>query len=124
MSESVKNIELKHKIWIETNDGTSILGEGKYVLLKAIEEEGSFVAAIHKLNLSYRKTWNKMKEIEDKLGFPLLETTRGGKTGGSSRLTDKARILIDAFDKYHGKIDIVVQKAFSEFYLDLERSGF
>jgi molybdate transport system regulatory protein len=122
MENRLRYFELKHKIWLESNDGTSILGDGKYLLLKAIEREGSFVAAIKKLELSYRKTWNKMKDIEQKLGFPLLETTRGGKTGGSSVLTAKAKTLITAFDNFHNKVDEIIKNAFNEFNVELINS--
>ena len=49
--KKMKNIELKYKIWLETKDGVSILGDGKYLLLKTIEQEGSLMAAIEKLSL-------------------------------------------------------------------------
>jgi molybdate transport system regulatory protein len=122
MEKGLNNFKLKHKIWLESVDGTSILGDGKYILLKTIEEEGSFVAAIKKLKLSYRKTWNKMKEIEQKLGFPLLETKRGGNKGGSSILTSKAKTLINAFDNFHKKVDEIIKNAFIEFNNEIRQS--
>ena len=117
--DNFKNINLKHKIWLESKNGESIFGDGKYQLLKAIEQEGSFVGAIEKLGLSYRKTWNKLKDIEKKLGFSLLETTRGGATGGSSVLTSEAKKMITAFDNFHNNIDAIINLAFKEFYNEL-----
>jgi len=116
----MKNIELKYKIWLE-KDGMSILGDGKYLLLKTIEQEGSLIAAIEKLELSYRKTWNRLKDIEKKLGFPLIETTRGGALGGGSVLTPEAKKMINAFDNFHKKIDNKINMAFKEFYNELNK---
>lgn len=46
-------LHFKHKFWIEDQDGVSILGDGKYKLLKTIQETGSFKHAVEKLDLSY-----------------------------------------------------------------------
>ena len=78
MSSKYENIRLNYKIWLETKDELGILGDGKWLLLKAISETGSLKLAMEKLNLSYRKTWNNLQQIEERLGFPILDTQRGG----------------------------------------------
>jgi molybdate transport system regulatory protein len=106
---------LKHKIWIETTDGKSILGDGKWQLLKAIEAEGSLMGAVKKLGLSYRKTWDNLKRIEQDLGVSLLEKSSGGVHGGSSVMTVEGKKLVRAFDNYHSKMDVIINTAFQEF---------
>ncbi len=39
MESKYSNINLNYKIWLETQDQLGILGDGKWVLLKAIEEK-------------------------------------------------------------------------------------
>ena len=101
----MSQLHFKYKFWIEDQDGVSILGDGKYRLLKAIEETGSLKYAVAKLNLSYRKTWDKLRNIERKLGYPILETQQGGPSGGTTTLTENARKLMEAFEKLHRECD-------------------
>lgn len=115
------NVNLNYKIWLEDSAGEGVLGDGKWILLKAIESEGSLTAATEKLNLSYRKTWNNLKKIEKKLGFPILDKTRGGKDGGGSTLTSEGKKLVKSFDKFHAEFDCVIQKAFEKFKKDLAK---
>jgi molybdate transport system regulatory protein len=70
--------------------------------------------------LTYRKTWNNIKKIEQMLGFPLLETSRGGSDGGASVLTAKGQQIVDAFDKFHASFDQKAQEAFAGFMKDLD----
>lgn len=104
-----------YKIWLETEDGSGVLGDGKWVLLKTIAETGSLTAAVEKLGISYRKTWNNLKKIEKMLGFPLLETSRGGINKGMSSLTPKAVKIVNAFDEFHKTVDGQINKALADF---------
>ena len=69
------------KIWISTEAGESVFGGGKYRLLKAIEEEGSLVAAAVRMGISYRKAWGDLKKAEEHLGKKLIVKERGGSGG-------------------------------------------
>ena len=118
-NEKFNGIRARYKIWLENSDEISILGDGKYRLLKSIEQEGSLMAAIEKLGLDYRRTWGNLKKIEKLLGFPLLQKTRGGKDGGNTILTEDGKKLLLAFDEFHSKMDKILQEAFSDFYRKL-----
>ncbi|HHV03007.1 MAG: LysR family transcriptional regulator [Bacteroidales bacterium] len=95
----------KYKFWIEDQDGVSIFGDGKYKLLKTIEETGSFKHAVARLNLSYRKTWDKVRTIEERLGYPILETQQGGLSGGTTTLTPAGKQLMEIFERLHALCD-------------------
>ena len=107
----MSNLRFKYKIWLETEDGVNVFGDGKYELLKAIDEYGSLKLAIEKMGLSYRKTWDNLKKIESVLGYPLIDTTRGGKEGGASELTDAAHELLSSFENIHKQVEPVFRKA-------------
>lgn len=117
MTEQIKieEIILQHKMWLETEDGEGILGDGKWQILRAVEEEGSLTAACQKLGLTYRRTWGDLKKIEQQLGFPLLNKSRGGREGGMSELSIQGKALVEAFDKFHKQVDDKIQFAFDEF---------
>jgi molybdate transport system regulatory protein len=121
MAEKIdlNEIRLQHKMWLETADGEGILGDGKWQILRAVDQEGSLTAACQKLGLTYRRTWGDLKKIEEQLGFPLLNKSRGGKEGGMSELSLQGQALVAAFDKFHKKVDDTVNEAFEEFRKNL-----
>lgn len=101
-------------------DGQGLMGDGKWKILKAIEEHGSLKAATKALGITYRRTWGDLKSIEQKLGFEILEKTRGGKEGGATQLTTQGKLLVSAFDAFHAKVDAVMDEAFREFRQNLK----
>jgi len=113
--------QLNYKVWLADQEGHGILGDGKWEILKAIEETGSLTAACKKLNLTYRRTWGNLKKIEQMLGFPLLEKHRGGSDGGASQLSTQGKKLVNAFDAFHQSVDSTIQQAFVTLKEDLQK---
>jgi len=99
---------------------TGILGDGKWQMLKLIEEKGSMKAACDVLGYTYRRTWGNLKKIEQFFGFPLLEKQRGGSDGGHTVLTEEGRRLVRAFDTFHSNVDKHIQQGFEQFIRDLK----
>ncbi|MCF8369093.1 MAG: LysR family transcriptional regulator [Bacteroidales bacterium] len=118
-SSALDQIQFNHKIWLSSKNGKGIMGDGKWKILKAIEEHGSLKAATEALGITYRRTWGDLKEIENDLGFPLLDKSRGGKDGGQTQLTPQGKKLVEAFNAFHQKVDKVVEEAFEKFREDL-----
>jgi|WetSurMetagenome_2_1015567.scaffolds.fasta_scaffold829666_1 molybdate transport system regulatory protein len=118
--EKFSNVNPEYKVWFSTLEGKGILGDGKWKILKKIEECGSLVQACEELNITYRRTWNDLKKIEQQLGFKLLETTRGGAEGGSTHLTEEGIHLIKAFDHFHQRMDKIMKHEFEKFLVELK----
>lgn len=118
--EIFEKLKLNYKIWFSDNQDNGIMGDGKWKILKAIDETGSLKRACEKLDLTYRHTWNDLKEIEKSLGFPLLESTRGGADGGSMKLTPAGKKLILAFDHFHKSVDKLMQNHFNTMLEELK----
>ncbi|MDP4291844.1 MAG: LysR family transcriptional regulator [Bacteroidota bacterium] len=112
-------IKPEYKIWLSTETGEGIMGDGKWQILKAIEKTGSLMAATEALGLTYRRTWGDLKKIEEQLGFQLLDKSRGGKDGGTSTLTPEGKRLVEAFDHLHARVDGVIQLAFEDFIREI-----
>jgi molybdate transport system regulatory protein len=121
MSLKMDHLRLNYKIWLETTGHVGILGDKKCELLRAIDETGSLNDAMKKLGLTYRKTWDNLKRIEQELGFPLIIPTRGGAEGGNTVLTLEARIIIAAFEKFHSQYDTIINQGFETILRELKQ---
>ncbi|MFT3664087.1 winged helix-turn-helix domain-containing protein [Piscinibacter sp.] len=77
------------------NDGDVIaIGPGKIALLEAIERCGSITAAAKSLDMSYRRAWMLIDEMNHALKTPAVDSAKGGSAGGGSALTASGRELI------------------------------
>jgi molybdate transport repressor ModE-like protein len=115
-------IKIKYKIWLETDDKDGVLGDGKWCLLKAIDETGCLNDALKKLGLSYRKTWDNLVKIEEMLGFKILEKQRGGASGGQTVLTENGKAIVKAFDEFHEKYDKIISEGLDEMMLKIQNN--
>ncbi len=113
--KKLENINFNYKIWLSTKEGQGIMGDGKWQILKAIKEYGSLMAATEALGITYRRTWGDLKKIEEQLGFPLLERSRGGQERGGTKLSPEGEKMVSAFEELHKKTDAFMEKAFDEF---------
>lgn len=93
----LKGIRANFKFWLETEDGY-VFGEGPFELLLKIRELGTLSAAAQALDMSYRHAWGVIKDVERKLGTPILRTHKGGtKGGGGAELTEEGHSLVNEY---------------------------
>jgi molybdate transport system regulatory protein len=107
------------KLWVE-KDGRIVLSDYRVQLLRHIDETGSLAEAAERMQLSYRRAWGKVREIEQNLGVKLVESAAGGAGGGGSRLTEEGRKLVGLYDRFRTSID---QDLTREFARAFEREG-
>ena len=69
-------------------------GPGKAALLQAIERTGSISAAARELQMSYRRAWLLVEDMNRCFKRPLVETATGGVRGGGARVTDNGRAVL------------------------------
>ncbi|HXK33607.1 MAG TPA: LysR family transcriptional regulator, partial [Dehalococcoidia bacterium] len=105
-------VEPRAKLWVE-RDGKIVLSAYRVRLLRLVEETGSLSEAAQRMGLSYRRAWGKVKEIEQNLGVPLLESSAGGAGGGGSRLSAEGRRLVEAYEAYERAAHAAMR---AEFY--------
>jgi molybdate transport system regulatory protein len=70
------------------------IGPGKISLLEAIEETGSITAAAKHLDMSYRRAWLLLDELNRCLRKPAVDSAKGGTHGGGSEVTATGRQII------------------------------
>jgi molybdate transport system regulatory protein len=105
------------KVWIETEDGHVALSEWRVMLLQAVGEHGSLVAAARALGVPHRTAWQRIQEMEGCLGVRLLETTSGGVGGGRSALSPAALELIERYQSLRSGLDELVHQRFASMFL-------
>jgi molybdate transport system regulatory protein len=75
---------------------TSAMGPGKAAVLEAITATGSISAAGRALQMSYKRCWALVDEMNRCWKTPLVSATRGGPAQGAC-LTEEGRLVLDAF---------------------------
>jgi len=92
------------KFWIEL-EGKRVIGKGGAAILEQIKKEGSISKAAEKLGMSYRYVWNYLDEIKKTVGDPVVETFKGGKSGGGgARLTELGEYLLSEYKRISGDV--------------------
>ena len=93
-------------------------------LLKDIDQGKTLVSACKKAGLSYRNVWQKVNEVEQALGFKLMERVRGH----GSQLSEYAKYLIQFTEDFDEKTRRLgqtslahLEEGFSQFRENSER---
>ena len=95
------------KIWLSKSSDKSkkkseyILGGGGAKLLRLIEEERDLGKAAQKLNISYKKAWNILKQMKENTDVDPVISHRGGKGGGGGiKLSPAGKLMLDTYYLY------------------------
>lgn len=96
MSQRAK-FKSSFKVWIEF-EGKRVLGKGGAAILEQIRRNQSISKAAEKLDMSYRYVWNYLDEVKRTVGEPIVETFKGGKSGGGgARLNELGEYLLGEY---------------------------
>jgi molybdate transport system regulatory protein len=98
------NMNPRLNLWLE-NEGEVVFSIWRMELLQAVGDTGSISAAAAVMEVHYRTAWQKINEMETRLGQTLVETQVGGRRGGGAQLTPLAQDLITAFTQFSQEIE-------------------
>ncbi|MBN2457962.1 LysR family transcriptional regulator [Candidatus Woesearchaeota archaeon] len=94
----LKNVGYKYKIWLDYM-GRPLLGKGRYMLLRCIDQTGSLKKSAEACGLSYKTAYNYIKRIESRLKQKIIVTSKGGKdAGGSTTLNPFGKELLKKYE--------------------------
>lgn len=102
----------RYNLWIEI-DGQVVLSLWRVDLLRAVARDGSISAAAEALGIPYRVAWQKIHEMETRLGQKLVTTQTGGRHGGGAKLTAEAERYLAQFDRFAHDLEGFVNDAFA-----------
>ena len=99
---------------IKIDFGTEVrLGPGKVRLLELIAETGSISAAARQMEMSYRRAWLLIDELNGIFGKPVVETVTGGSGGGGARITPLGEAVVAVFRDIEKEATALVQAKLS-----------
>jgi molybdate transport system regulatory protein len=75
----------------------AMLGPGKADLLEQIRATGSIAAAGRAMSMSYKRAWSLVDEMNHAFREPLVDSTRGGASGGGAHLTETGETVLAAY---------------------------
>ncbi len=107
-----RRVQPRLKIWLEGQDGLVALSDWRVGLLDAIARHGSLVGAARELGVPHRTAWQRLREMEERLGTRLVEASSGGAAGGESHLTPAAHDLMRRFEALRAGLDEQVAERF------------
>ncbi len=102
-------------LWLE-GDGVRFFGPGPVQLLELIQETGSINQAAKKMQMSYKKAWQLVDNLNAMSAQPMVITTTGGEKGGGSSISEEAIQMIS----YHQQLRARFKKFLEEETLRLK----
>ena len=108
-------MDVKFKVWLE-NKGEVVLSNGKFGILKKIDQLGSIQKAAEEFGMSYRHAWGMLQKIEKRSGLKLLETQIGGREGGGANLTSEGKTFLAQYEAFSKGLDELIQKKFKKAF--------
>jgi len=104
-------------------DDTRQIGHGKIRLLELIDREGSISAAARTIDMSYRRAWLLVDDVNKTFSMPAIETQLGGRGGGRARLTTFGRALVQLYRGVEKDASVVFAARLSELEGHLAQSA-
>jgi molybdate transport system regulatory protein len=102
----------RHKVWL-TLGGSFLMGPNYFRFLQAVDQTGTIRQAGKMVGWSYRTCLNRIRRMELILGTRVLETVRGGRAGGSARLSPEARRLVTIFGRWQDQVAASSRRSFA-----------
>jgi len=95
------------------------IGPGKIQLLEKIREFGSISAAGRAMDMSYKRAWDLVDEINRICRQPAVERQTGGKNGGGAALTPFGVSLVARYRKIERDAASAVRKELDALRSDI-----
>lgn len=91
------------------------IGQGKADLLEAIARTGSISAAARDLDMSYRKAWMLVDEMNQCFPSPVVTAAKGGHRGGGAQVTALGQEALTRFRQIQAKAFRAIEADVREF---------
>ena len=82
----------------------AMMGPGKADLLERIAETGSIAAAGRAMGMSYKRAWQLVEVMNGIFSSPVVESSRGGASGGGAVLTENGRHVVQLYRALEARV--------------------
>jgi molybdate transport system regulatory protein len=103
-------------------DAEERIGPGKILLLENIHELGSISAAGRAMDMSYKRAWDLVDEINRICRQPAVARQTGGKNGGGAELTPFGVSLVARYRKIERDAASAVRKELKALQTDIGKA--
>jgi len=100
---------IRNRCWIEV-EGEKFFGPGPAELLEHIDKTGSVTKAAKAMDMSYKKAWDLVNELNTRGSKPYVISHKGGEKGGGAEVTANGKKLLNAYRQLTDKLDKVLEK--------------
>lgn len=111
-------MEVKVKVWIEDENKILFLVMENEIVGKQIEKTGSISKASQEIGMNYKKAWSHIKILEEFIEDDLVVVKQGRGEDSGTKLTLKAKELIELYKTLNNDIKDYSEKRFKELFLD------
>ncbi len=91
-------------------------GPGTALLMDLIAEHGSVSLASKAMGISYSKAWKMINNLEDELGFKLIERQKGGQKGGSALINQQGLAFIEKYRLFNRDCQREIIRIFKRYF--------
>ena len=108
--------KLRYTLMLRVYGEEKIFGPGIAELLERVDETHSLRKATMDMGMAYSKAWRIVRTAENALGFPLLDSSVGGRGGGGAYLTERGRQFLLAYRKFEAAVHACADEVFEELF--------
>ena len=108
-----QDIRISCRLRIYAKD-EAFLGRGPVQLLENIQQHGSITKGAEAMEMSYRKAWQLVENMNKIAGQPLVIKRLGGKEGGGAEVTPAGKEAIATFYEFEKELDAFLAKKSKE----------
>jgi len=116
-----KGEDFHYKLIIKC-DGENFIGPGRVELLRRIGDSGSIAKAAEEMNMSYRKAWALIKDINRLSHTEVVSRQKGGKEGGGATLTPAGQALIERYQALVARLEPTITREVASFWAENSES--
>jgi molybdate transport system regulatory protein len=102
-------LELRLTYWVY-RDGIRFFGPGRAELLAHIQETGSISKAAKAMEMSYKKAWQMVEEMNAHGKSPYVIARKGGKEGGGTELTERGKAVVAAYNRLDHRLHALLKE--------------
>ena len=103
-------------VGITLNNCSILCDDRLSMLLHLVYDTRSVLDACSLMQMSYSAAWKMLNQVENAIGYPLVRRIRGGPEGSGTELTEKGRVLMEAFDRYTQHLNREAQTLFQQHF--------